>query len=47
MKWREAGKTTKYTARRQGGRSKGEEKGSADSKEVRVDGEGRWQRMKL
>ena len=35
------------TGRRQGGSSKGEGKGPADSKEVRVDGEGRWQRMKL
>ena len=33
--------------RRQGGRSKGEGKGPADNGELRVDGEGRWQRMKL
>ena len=36
----------KSTGRRQGGRSKGEGKSPADSKEVRVDGEGSWQRMK-
>ena len=47
MKRREAGTTKKSTRRRQGGRSKGGGKGPADSKEVRVDGEGRWQRMKL
>ena len=33
--------------RRQGGRSNGEGKGPADNGELRVDGEGRWQRMKL
>ena len=47
MKRREAGKTKKSTGQRQGGRSKGEVKGPADSGEVQVDGEGRWQRMKL
>ena len=47
MKRREAGKTKKSTGRRQGGRSKGEGKGPADIRDVRVDGEGRWQRMKL
>ena len=47
MKRREAGKTKKSAGRRQGGRSKGEGKGLADSREVQVDGEGRWQPMKL
>ena len=47
MKRREAGKTKKSSGRRQGGRSKGERKVPADSGEVRVDVEGRWQRMKL
>ena len=47
MTRREARKTKKSTGQRHGGRSKGEGKGPADSKEVRVDGEGRWQRMKL
>ena len=47
MKRREAGKTKKDARRRQGGRSKGEGKGQADSGELRVDGGGRWQPMKL
>ena len=47
MKRRAAGKTKKDARRRQGGRSKGEGKGPADNGELRVDGEGRWQRMKL
>ena len=47
MKWRAAGKTKRSTGRRQDGRSNGEAKGPADSGELRVDGEGRWQRMKL
>ena len=47
MKRMEAGKIKKSTGRGQGGRRKGGRKGLADSKEVRVDGEGRWQRMKL
>ena len=42
-----AGQTKESTGRRQGGRSKGKGKGPAGSGEVRVDGEGRWQRMKL
>ena len=33
--------------RGQDGRSNGEGKGPADSGELRVDAEGRWQRMKL
>ena len=47
MKRREAGKTKKSTGQRQGGRSQGEGKGPADCREVRVDGEGRWQRLNL
>ena len=47
MQRRAAGKTNKNTGRRQGGRSKGEGKGPADSGALRVDGEGRWQRVKL
>ena len=47
MKRRAAGKTKKSTGRRQGGRSNGEGKGPADSGELRVNGEGRWQRMEL
>ena len=47
MKRRAAGKTKKNTGRGQGGRSKGEGKGPADNGELRVDGEGRWQRVKL
>ena len=42
-----AGKKKKEARRRQGGRSKGEGKGTADNGDLRVDGEGRWQRMKL
>ena len=37
----------KDARRRQGGRSKGEGKCTADNGDLRVDGEGRWQRMKL
>ena len=47
MMRREAGKRRKSTGRRQGGRSKGEGKGPAESRELRLDGEARWQRMKL
>ena len=47
MNRRGAGTTKKSTGRRQRGRSKGEGKGRTDSGELRVDGEGRWQRMKL
>ena len=47
MKRRAAGKTNKNTGRRQGGRGNGGGKGPADKGELRVDGEGRWQRMKL
>ena len=47
MQRRAAGKTKKSTGQRQGGRSKGVGKGPADSGELPVDGEGRWQRMKL
>ena len=47
MKRGAAGKMKKDARRRQGGRSKGEGKGPADNGELRVDGEGRWQRMKL
>ena len=47
MKRMAVGKTKKSTGQRQGERSNGEGKGPADSGEVRVDGEGRWQRMKL
>ena len=32
---------------RQGGRNKGEDKGTTDNGDLRVDGEGRWQRKKL
>ena len=47
MKRRPDGKTKKDARRRQGGSSKGEGKGPAVNGELRVDGEGRWQRMKL
>ena len=47
MKRRAAGKTKKSTGRMQGRRSNGEGKGLAESGEVRVDAEGRWQHMKL
>ena len=47
MKRGAAGKKKKEARRRQGGRSKGERKGTADNRDPRVDGEGRWQRMKL
>ena len=47
MKRRAAGKKKKSTVRGQGGKSKGEGKGLADDGELHVDGEGRWQRMKL
>ena len=47
MKLGAARKMKKDARRRQGGRSKGEGKGPADNRELRVDGEGRWQRMKL
>ena len=47
MKQGAARKTKKNTGQRQGGRSKGEGKGPADNGELRVDREGRWQRIKL
>ena len=47
MKRGAAGKMKKDARRRQGRRSKGEGKGPADNGELRVDGEGRWQHMKL
>ena len=47
MKRGAAGKKKKEARRRQGGRSKGEKKGTTDNWDLRVDGEGRWQRMKL
>ena len=47
MKRRAAGKTKKSTGGRLDGRSNGEGKGPADSGELRVDGEGRGQRMEL
>ena len=47
MKRGAAGKKEKEARRRQGGRNKREDKGTTDSGDLRVDGEGRWQRMKL
>ena len=47
MKRGVAGKKKKGARRRQGGRNKREGKGTTDSGDLRVDGEGRWQRMKL
>ena len=47
MKRGAAGKMKKDAIQRQGGRRKGEGKGTADNGDLRVDGEGRWQRMKL
>ena len=47
MKRRADGKTKKDARQRQGGRSKGEGKGPADNGDLRVDGEGSRQRMKL
>ena len=47
MKRGAAGKKKKEARRRQGGRNKREDKGTTDSGDLRVDGEGRWQRMKL
>ena len=47
MKRGAAGKMKKHARRRQGGRSKWEGKGPADNGELRVDGDGRWQRMKF
>ena len=47
MKRGAAGKKKKEARRRQGGRSRGEEKSTTDNGDLRVDGEGRWQRMKL
>ena len=47
MKRGAAGKKKKEARRRQGGRNKGEDKGTTDNGALRVDGEGRWQRMKL
>ena len=47
MKPGAAGKKKKEARRRQGGRSIGEGKGTTDNGDLREDGEGRWQRMKL
>ena len=47
MKRGAAVKKKKEARRSQGGKSKGEEKGTTDNGDLRVDGEGRWQRMKL
>ena len=47
MKPGAAGKKKKEARRRQGGRNKGEDKGTTDSGDLRVDGEGRWQLVKL
>ena len=47
MKRGAAGRMKKDARRGQGGMSKGEAKGKADKGDLRVDGEGRWQRMKL
>ena len=47
MKRGAAGKKKKEARRRQGGRSKGEGQGTTDNGDLRVDGEGRWQHMKL
>ena len=47
MKRGAAGKKRKEARQRQGGRSNGEGKGTTDNGDLRVDGEGRWQRMKL
>ena len=47
MKRRAAEKTKKNTGQRQGGRSKGEGKCPAEDAELRRDGEGRWQHIKL
>ena len=47
MKHGAARRMKKDARRRQGGRSKGEGNGRADNRDLRVDGEGKWQRMKL
>ena len=47
MKRGAAGKMKKHARQRQGGRSKEEGKGTTDNGDLQVDGEGRWQRMKL
>ena len=47
MKRGAARKMKKDARRRQGGRSKGEGNGRADNGDLRVDGEGTWQHMKL
>ena len=47
MKRGAAGKKKKEARRRQGGRNKREDKDTTDSRDLGVDGEGRWQRMKL
>ena len=47
MKRGAAGKKKKEDRREQGGRNKREDKGTTDCGDLRVDGEGRWQRMKL
>ena len=47
MKRGAAAKKKKEARRRQGGRNKGDDKGTTDNGDLRVDGEGRWQRMKF
>ena len=47
MKRAAAEKTKKSARRRQGRRSNGEGRCPAERGELREDGEGRWQRMKL
>ena len=47
MKQGASGKKKKEARRRQGGRSKGEGKGTSNNGDLRVHGEGRWQRRKL
>ena len=47
MKWGAAGKKKEEARRRQGGRSNGEGKGTTDNRDLRVNGEGRWQSMEL
>ena len=47
MKRGASGKKKQEARRRQGGRSNREGKGTTDNGDLRVDWEGRWQRMKL
>ena len=42
MKRGAAGKKKEEARRRQGGRNKGEDKGTTDNGDLQVDGEGRW-----